>query len=227
MKTFLKSTFLFALLSALTLSSCQREDSESVDQDTIYSEFELYYNSNEDKTYARATFKFSNLLSTKLELSDGAEVSFNGDLLSWKPALAYYEKEYAGMISTGEFTYVDLDGNTFMNTATLTAIDYPIGFDSLSLQNAYDLEWVGSALAAGEDVTVAINGIVEGDAQSFYTNAEGATNIVLDRDKLIQLGEGTSTVWMDRRSYGTHVGTSAGGYVVGRVRATNATPILY
>ncbi len=228
MKTSLKGTTLLALLTLILafFSGCERESSDSVDQDKIYTEYEIFYNQNEDITYARATFKFSNLLGTKLELVDNAEVSFNGDILSWKPALAYYEKEYAGFINTGTFTYVDLDGNTFQNTATVTEIAYPANWDTLATSASYDLIWVGTPLSDSGDVTVVVNGQVEGDAQTFFTSTDGADNIILAQDKLSQLGAGPSTVWMDRRAYGTHNGTSAGGYVVGRYRPTNATPVI-
>jgi len=227
MKSFSKLTLLALLAFSSTLFfSCTREPSDSVDQDKIYTEYELFYNANEDKTYARATFKFSNALGTKLELADGAEVSFGTDVLSWKPGLAYYEKEYVGFVDSGQFTYVDLDGNTFQNDVLLREIGYPVNLDTVSRDSAFDLVWTSSALAADEDVTVTVNGVLEGDAQIFYTNSETATSIILDRDKLGQLGQGSSTFWMDRRSYATHVGTSAGGFVVGRFRAVNANPYL-
>ena len=62
---------LLVILSLLTISlfSCNREESNTVEQDRIFTEYELFYNANEDKTYARATFKFSNVFGTKLELS--------------------------------------------------------------------------------------------------------------------------------------------------------------
>ncbi|MEM7038725.1 MAG: hypothetical protein AAF570_17190 [Bacteroidota bacterium] len=219
---------LLAFVAAMLLSTgCNREDSDSVDQDKIHVTYELFYNQNEDKTYARATFQFSNALGTKLELVNNAEVSFEGDVLAFKQGLAYYEKEYAGFVNTGTFTYMDLDGNTFQNTVTINEIAYPAGLDSLARDAAYELIWQGDALAADEDVIVTINGVLEGDVQSFSTNADGATSIILDRDKLEQLGEGEGTVWMDRRNMPEiQQGTSAGGILLGRYRPTNATPYL-
>ena len=110
----------FAALAALTMllaSGCFREPSDSVNQDKIYTDYELFYNANEDKTYARATFKFSNLTGTKLELSDPSEVTFEGDLRSFKPALAYYEKTLPGLVSSGTFEWKD--------------IAFPAGLDTL------------------------------------------------------------------------------------------------
>ena len=214
------------MLTSVFFFGCERETADSVNQDKIYTEYELFYNANEDKTYARATFKFSNALGTKLELVETAEVAFNNDVLAWQPALAYYEKSYAGYVDSGSFMYTDLDGNTFQNDVAIKLIEHP-AVDTISRDSALEWVWGGDALGTGDDVTVVINGVLEGDAQTFYTNDEGASSIIFEKNKLEQLGEGESTIWMDRRAYpGLDEGTSAGGFVVGRYRAINATPHL-
>lgn len=223
------TTVLFALLALAiaSFSSCNPDSVNDVDPSEVYSEYELYYNANEGKSFAVATFKSGSIGGTRIELPTGAEVSFNGDILTWNSDFFYYEKEYVGIVNLGEFLFVDADGVSYENTATLTSIDRPAGFDSLALLSAYVLEWVGTPLEALEDVTVYVNGVIEGDVQTFYTNTEGTRSIILDRNRLIQLGEGPGTVWMDRRTFGPHSGTDAGGYVVGRFRGVNATPLLY
>lgn len=221
------SFFALLILSSAFFFSCERETADSVDQDKIFTEYELFYNANEDKTYARATFKFSNALGTKLELVESAQVSFNNDILAWQPALAYYEKSYAGFVDSGSFLYTDLDGSTFQNEVSVKTIGFPAPLDTISRDSAFELTWTGDALSAGDDVTVVINGVLEGDAQTFYTNDENASSIILGKNKLEQLGAGSSTIWMDRRTYpGLAQGTSSGGYVVGRYRPQNATPEL-
>jgi len=220
---------LFALLAftVILFSGCSPDVSVDVEPDEIYAEYELFYNANEGKSYAFTTFKAGNLLGQRIELENNAQVSFNGDVLTWNPDFFRYEKEYNGNINTGDFLYVDELGNSFENTATLTSIDRPSDLDSIFLLQAYELEWVGSELGATEDVTVNLNGVVEGDLQTFYTNDEGARSILLGRDQLFQLGEGPGTLWMDRRTYGTYSGNAVGGYVVARFRGINATPTLY
>lgn len=218
--------FSLLMLTSAFFFGCERETADSVDQDKIYTEYELFYNANEDKTYARATFKFSNALGTKLQLVDNAEVAFNGDVLAWQPALAYYEKSYAGNKVSGTFLYTDLDGSTFQNDVAIKDIEHP-AVDTISRDSALEYVWGGDALDTGDDVTIVVNGELEGDVQTFYTNDEMATSIVLSKNKLEQLGAGGSTIWMDRRAYpGLAEGTSAGGFVVGRYRPENATPHL-
>jgi hypothetical protein len=212
---------LFAIAS-VSLFSCNREASDTVDQDTIFTSYELFYNANEDKTYARATFQFSNAFGTKLELTQPSEVTFNGDILTFRPALAYYEREYAGFVTSGTFEWNDLDGNVFSNAIEVHPIDYAVGIDTISRAGSFELGWQGEPLEQFEVVTVTVNGENELDAQVFATSNIGAQSIILDKDKLERLGDGPGTVFMDR-SYILQPAqaTGAGGLVTGRYRPEN------
>jgi hypothetical protein len=222
MKKIFKVLFVAILFAVVTIS-CEREDSDKVDQDTIFAEYELFYNANTDITYARAIFHFSNIFGTRLDLSSPSKVTFNGDELLWKSGLAYYEKEYAGFVTTGTFVWTDTDGNSFTNDITVNQIDYPTtGFDTLPKSTSYELFWVGDSLAALESVVVTINGLLEGDVQIFTQASPNAESIILALNQLSQLGTGTGTAWMDR-SYKPIPAqtTSAGAIITGRYRPIN------
>lgn len=211
---------LLLTISALSLVaiSCVREPASEVNQDSIYGEYRLVYDAKDDKTYARASFRFGSAAGTILELVSPGGVSFEGDSLAWRPILAYYEKEYAGSLNSGTFSYTDLDANNFQNTATLAkAIGLPASLDSLPKGGAYTLSWEGDPITSGEVVTVTVNGINEGDARIF-TNAEpGATSIVLDQDKIDQLGVGQGQIIIERYTpQGIQEGTSDGGLIWSR-----------
>ena len=92
------------LAFVLILSACAREESVNVNQDSIFVEYRLVYDGNQDKTFARATFRFGGATGTLLELSDPATITFDGEVLTWNPLLAYYEKEYAGVVNGGLFS---------------------------------------------------------------------------------------------------------------------------
>ncbi|MGK0388363.1 MAG: hypothetical protein ACI94Y_001091 [Maribacter sp.] len=73
------SFYLFAILFASTaLISCESDDSSSVEQDKNFTGYELFYNQNTDKTYARVQFRFENALETTLELDDPSTIIFDG-----------------------------------------------------------------------------------------------------------------------------------------------------
>jgi hypothetical protein len=222
-----KSAFIILCLIAsglFVLCSCERESSEDVNQDRIWTEFELFYNENTDITYARAVFRFGNITGTLLELTSPSEVSFNGDLLGFKPTLAYYEKEYAGYVDSGIFTWTDTEGKTITNSVSITEIDYPEAFDTLVRSSAYTFTWQGESLSAGESVILTMNGTLEGDAQIFSQNAVNSTEMILSQDQLNALGHGDASTWLDRiGTFNLEEQTEAGGKVSAKYRPVNKT----
>ena len=217
----------FAITFALFVTSCVSETSDNVNQDKIYTEYELFYNANEDKTYARATFRFSNALGTNLELAEGSEVRFEGDVLTFNQLFKYYEREYAGFVENGTFEWDDLDDNTFTNSININEIQYPDGIDTIGRENSFELIWDGTILGNDEIVTVTINGENEGDAKIFVTNDVGSNSIILDLDKLEGVGEGPGKIWMDRSFSPVLLEeTSASGKITGRYRPKNLDVIF-
>ncbi len=210
----------FLALGGLSLQSCESEDSSNVVQDRIFGAYELYYNANEDKTYARATFHFGNLSGTRLELSAPSTITFNGEPLDWKPVLAFYEIALPGRVN-GTFVWTDTDGNSFTNAASLPEFSYVDPPSIIAQDSSSTLNWQ-TGLAVNENVTVVINGENEADAQTFITTTAGATSIILDRDRLGRLGTGPGTVFLDRRRLPTTLqATSAGAILTERVRPIN------
>lgn len=209
------------------LSSCNRENSEDVNQDKIWTHYELFYNDNEGKSYARATFRFSNASGTRLELSDGAEVRFNDDLIPWNNGIAYYEMELAGFQTDGTFEYTDLEGNTYTNSISVPTINFPAGLDSVPRTEAYELVWEGDELSLGEVASVFVDGDFEGDAHLFVESSVGASSIVMAADDLGELPEGPAN-WYMERSYtpGIQQSTSASGVIVARYRCENIEVVM-
>lgn len=223
MKHFVNTLLAFAiLLPAFMFNSCKKENSDTVDQDKIWTYYEVYYDKNQDKTYARATFKFSNALGTNLQLSAPATVSFNGDVLIFQSALAYYEKQYAGFISGGTFSYTDKDNNTFSNSISgIRTIAFP-PIDTIHTANSYTLTWVGDSLTASESVSLWLDGINQNNSEFFYQNNITSHSIICAANQLQNLGNGNGTGWMER-VYAPAIqhATSAGGEIKGKYKALN------
>lgn len=187
------------LVLALIAFSCARDVSENVNQDSIFTEYRLVYEADQDKTFARATFRFGGATGTILDLTDPAVVTLDGDLLTYKPLFGYFEKDFAGELSGGSFSYTDLDNSTFENAVTLSkAISLSAALDSISQAEAFTLEWEGDPVGEDESVIVTINGINEGDAQIFTTTDQGTTSIILAQNKLAELGIGEARVFIER-----------------------------
>ncbi len=213
----------FLMVLGVAFASCEKESSEDVNQDKIYTDYELFYNKNTDKTVAVAKFKFGGPTGTILELSNGATVSFNGDNLTYNGWYAGHVKEYAGLLTSGTFSYTDVDGNTFTNaTPSMDTIAFEVGFDTIVKSQANTLTWQGKSLAANEAVGVFVGSWTWGQDALFYQAQVGATNIVMGITQLANLAEGSSTVYMDRTKDVTlSQGTSEGGRIRSKYRGTN------
>lgn len=215
----------FALFIGLAFTSCKPEDSDDVNQDRIYTVYELFYNSNTDKTVAVARFRFGNPAGTLLELKTPAYALFNGDTLPYSYLYSGHAKEYAGHITSGDFTYANTEGIIFNNSVpSFDTIAFPASFDTLNKTQAYDLVWEGSALAANQNVGIFVGSWTWGDDAAFFTNTTGANNIVFGVNQMSNLALGTSTVYMDRSTEVTAADApEAGGVIRGKFRAHNAT----
>ncbi len=214
-----KSIFTLAITMLLiTTFSCKREDSDSVDQDKIYTRYVVEYNAEKDVTYARAHFQFSNATGTKLELVDPAEVLANGELMPFKQALAYYETEENGVVSNVDFQYTDTEETVYSNSIDLvSSININNAIDTLSRSSNFMLEWNGDPLQQGEVITVTIDGNAEDDLVVFTQTGVNATSINLTQDKLSDLGLEEATMYIRRaKTQDASDVTSAGGVQVSR-----------
>jgi hypothetical protein len=215
-------------LSFVLLGCGVSEDSGDVNQDRIYTDYELFYNSNDDVTHAIARFRFGGPFGTILELKDssGAHVSFNGDTLAYSTLWGGHHREYAGHVSSGSFTYVDADGKSYNNTVPSAAtIEFPSGFDGSAINKnmAQALAWDGDPLASNDQVGIFVGSWAWGDDALFWTDADGATEIVMGVNGMANLALGTAVVYMDRwNAVNVSEGTSVGGRIRYKYRAHNA-----
>jgi len=221
MKHLLK--ILALLITIGSFSSCVKESSLDVNQDKIYTDYELFYNSNTDKTVVVASFRFGGATGTLLELDNPAFVTFNGDTLAYNFIYRGHAKEYAGQLSGGTFSYTDGDENIFTNsTPTYESIQFPSDFSNLKKSEAYDLHWEGSSLSIDQWVGIWVGSWTWGKDAAFLQNVDGSDNIILGVQAISNLPSGTSTVFMDRATAkDVAEGTSEGGRIRSKFRANN------
>lgn len=211
-----------------SFSSCEKESSLDVNQDKIYTDYEVFYNSNTDKSWVVAKFKFGSPTGTVLELENPAFVLFENDTLPYNVFFNGHYKEYAGQITSGTFSYTDADGNTYNNTLpSYEEIQFPSDLDTISKSQAYDLKWDGTALSANQHVGLFIGSWTWGNDALLLQINEGADNLILGTNQLSNLPLGNSTCYMDRATeVDVTEGTGEGGKIRGKFRATNAAVII-
>lgn len=233
----MKKTILFPLLilgvatASLFFSSCAPEDSTDVNQDRIYTVYELFYNSNTDKTQVTARFRFGNATGTILELkgSSGESVTFEGDPLPYNALASGHYKEVAGRLASGEFVYTDSDGKTYTNTVPAgDTVAFPSDFDTVFRSKAQTLKWEGSVLGSNEYVGVFIGTAwTWGQDALFAQVLKGTDEIVMGVKNKANLNPGPATAFMDRVGEQSASQTSsAGGVVRYRYRAKNKTVLV-
>jgi hypothetical protein len=217
-----------ALFSVIILASCEVEDSSDVNQERIYAIYEAFYNDNTDKTWVVARFRFGGPTGTLLQLNDPAEVSFEGDQLSWNPLFFGHFKEYAGRISQGTFSYTNTNGETFTNDLFPTdSIAFQASFDSLSKSMANSIVWEGPVLGPDQRVGLFVGSWTWGQDALGLQLTEGSNDVVLGTDQMKDVPVGNAICYMDRTTeVPLQEGTSEGGVVRATFRAKNQQVIV-
>ena len=205
------------------LYSCNVEDSGDVNQDKIWTHYELFYNANDDKTVAVARFRFGGPTGTLLELNENASVSYNGNEMEYNIWYLGHAFEMAGFVDSGTFVYEDLDQLIFTNTVMpYDTIAFPEDFDTIYNSQSNSLAWDGNPLAPNETVGLFVGSWTWGDDALYIQSADNATDIVLGANQLSNVPVGPSTLFMDRwTEVDVAEGTSEGGVVIGKYRAAN------
>lgn len=219
----MKKLLLLLALPALIILGCKKEDSSDVNQDKIYTDYEVFYNENDDKTVVIAKFRFGDAFGTILELTGSANVKYNGDELLYNAFYGGHTKEYAGQVLGGQFVYTNTDGDVFTNTALATSsIGFPASFTTLNKSNAYDLQWDGTATATNQRVALFIGSYTWGDDAFLLQTQTGADNIIIGVNNMSNLPTGASTCYMDRVTETTALQvTGNGGRIRTRYRGLN------
>lgn len=204
--------------SLLYLTSCAKEDSSDVNQDKIWTEYELFYNKNDDKTHAVARFRFGGSTGTLLELSDtsGAQVTFNGSVMPYNAWWGAHHLEFAGKLTSGTFSYKNTNGTVYTNAVPAGAdtIAYPVGFDTIVKSQSETFTWIGNPLAPDQSVGIFVGSWAWANDALFYTEDDNATNMIFGVQAKNSLSLGQATVYMDRTvRKNTINGTSKGGTI--------------
>lgn len=220
-----KLLYVFAfILGAGQLISCAKENSNDVNQDRIYAEYELRYDANTDKTYASAIFRFGNATGTQLELSDPSTITFNGDAIPFDPVFSYYRKEYSGNITSGTFVFTNTEGTSFTNAVTNPrTVAFP-AIDTIHNANSYTLTWIGDSVVSNEHMDMWMDGPQQNNAEFFTQYTLNTHNLVLAANQLQNLGIGATTCTLER-TWETSAGsvTGAGGKVRAKYKAHDIT----
>jgi hypothetical protein len=224
----LKRIAVFLSILAIAVTGCKKDISKNVDQAKIWTYYELSYTEAENKTYATATFRFSNENGTKLMLSDPSTVSVDGAELEWKSDNGYYQTEFNEKKATASFNWVDLDGNSYTNDIELPDVSFPNPVNNLFFSDSItSFMWVGLALDSSESVSLTIDGVGETDRRIFSIDTLGATTITFDSLALSQIDSGMVSMVLNKRHSPLLLEqTERGGLIIGRYQTDTVQVLL-
>jgi len=228
MTKFLRNGIL-AVFAFLSVLACEEEFAFNVNQDSIYTDYELFYDSDQDITRALVKFRFGGPSGTILDLGDSGQVNFNGDKLPFSSVWTGHIKEYPGKIESGTFEYTNTNGTTYINqTPVFETADIPASFDTLSKSSSTNLIWQGSSLSANQAIALFLGSqsTVFEDAL-FVVSSEGTNSITLSKEAVGSIANGATGAILDRQTeIEISEGTSKGGVIRSKYRAPSKTVII-
>ena len=206
----MRTTTLMLLLAALALVSCRKQDSSELPPDaSIYQDYKVLFDKPDNRTRAFATFRLNNSWGTRLELTGGSSITFNGNSFTTYTELDnyFYRWSTSGIVDV-DFLFTKAGGAWFANRIHRTDtidVEVPNGV-TLSRTNGGQVFWLGRPLEEGERLeawlrqnnsntsktTVTTNGAQAVTIPSSVTSglSAGTAQLYLNRSRTLQLNEG-------------------------------------
>lgn len=214
------------LIILLFFSGCRdAKDVDEMDQNLIYTNYEMTYDSESDLTVVKANFRHLNAVGRQLKLTGGSNVRFNNELLPEVNELltnaTYYEKEYAGLVLQGTFTWTDADGKVYNNTIEMQTAEVPTDLNEISVTTDYEFFWTGDHLNHDERMQLRFD-VLGGSAKTYNQNNAFSESITIPVSDMENLAPGSAQLSLERRFRpGLTERTTSGG----RITAEYKSPV--
>lgn len=204
---------LLFISGSILLHSCKKD----IDQNKIYTIYELCYDPNTNSTYAMASFQENGVTGTFIELKSPSQISFNGNVLTYYSSQCYYESEFTGLISSGTFIWTDENGLTKTNPISVIPIAYPASLTTINRNSSYTMSWVGDSISANQSVVLTMTSVsTEGINKTFTQNTINSKSITLSASQLQEFDAGTVQLSLYRQYEPALIQqTAAGGKIAG------------
>ncbi len=209
---------LLTLLSiAVLFTACRKEEIDDLPVDTaIYQDYKVIFDKPDNRTRAYATFRKSNSLGVRLQLTGDASITFNGNgYTSYTELDNYFYRWNTTGLADVYLRFTKPDGAWFDNRilrADTNDVTVPNGI-ILSRSNGGQVFWVGRPLVQGETLEAWL--VQSGTTTSKTTlNTTGAGSIFIPASITSNLSAGTADLYFNRiRSLSLNEGD---GYAGGR-----------
>ena len=208
-----------AIFSILTFS-CRKEDSEKINQDEIWADYRLIYSGELDSTYSRVSFKHNEKYGESLKLSSKSTLTIDGNEPDFNGVFMWYQSVVKGFDSLVEFTYIDLDNQTYKNTLQIpNTIELP-NIDTIYKDSSIYFPWSGNSIQEDEVVWFVVDGGLENKIPYISVDSIGNSGLYIVTDSLKGLPPGDVSIhferWYKNSVNGNSVGSMGYGHYISK-----------
>lgn len=186
---------------SLFLLSCRKEESSEIAPETsIYQDYKVMFDKPDNRTRAFATFRRGGSWGTRLQLTGGSSITFNGSPYTTYTELDnyFYRWSTSGIVDVA-FQFDRAGGGIFDNAilrSDTLDITVPPGV-SLSRVNGGQVFWIGRPLEEGERLEAWLRQNNSSTSKTTLTTA-GATALFLPSSVTSGLEQGTADLYFNR-----------------------------
>jgi uncharacterized protein YceK len=171
--------FLLLIITAIIMGGCASNEvanSGDVKQSTIYQEYRVTFDEEDNITWAWATFRFGGSNGTTLVLTKPSTVTFNGDSMLTDVTVlggAKYKLAFKKPLGRGqpcEFVFTDTDGKTYTNKIKFNPVLMGTPVPEVKKGMPFELPIFTDLLTYGEKIRI--------------TFRDSATSEVFETDKI-------------------------------------------
>lgn len=181
---------LSVLLIMLIALGCEDDQLVSITDGKVYSLLGVRYDKNTNKTTATAAFWKESQSGVRLIFNGNARILFQDIAMDYRAGDYTYIKELDNLHSPGTFSFTDVNKKTFVNTATINTIDYPLTqkLDTIDSSIPLTIAWSGTPLEKLEIVTLRIGSI------NAAQDTTGKTSVTFTSSHFTQISSLKNTV---------------------------------
>jgi hypothetical protein len=224
LRRFIMRILTLPVVLLVMLSACRKEDSSQLPDNTpIHQDYKVLFDKPENRTRAFATFRKNNAWGTRLQLTGGSGITFNGSGYTTYTELDnYFYRWSTNGMSSVVFRFTKEGVGDLLNGISLSdTIDVAVpGGISVSIPNGAQVFWIGHPLQAGESVVAQLRQGSTSTSKVTVTTV-GAQSVVIPSSVLSTLSPGTAELYLTRsRTLGIQQADgSAGGRRIVEVEA--------
>ncbi len=171
-------------------TGCKDDQLVAITDGKVYSQLNVRYDKNTNKTAATAAFWKESQSGQRLIFNGNAKILFEDVTMDYRAGDYTYIKELDNLRTPAVFKITDVNNKVFTNTTTVNTIDFPTAqkLDTIDSSKPLTIAWSGIPLEKLEIVTLRIGTV------SAAQDTTGKTSVTFLPSHFTQLGSIKNTI---------------------------------